>query len=442
MSDFRTKVDGRTVGIADLLAYLDASPSPYHAAAEADRRLTASGSVVVELTAPWTDVPARGHVVVDGAVVAWSLPEGGPALPPLRLVGAHTDSPGLRIKPRPDTGLAGWRQLAVEVYGGALVNSWLDRDLGLSGRVAVHVDGRVETRLLRVDRPVVRVPQLAIHLDREVSTHGLKLDRQRHLTLVWGVGPVDVGSFQVFLAEEIGAAPDDIAGGDVMVHDLSPAALVGADESLVSSGRLDDLCSCWAGLAALEQVGALTGDAPVGAVLVLNDHEEVGSASTRGAGGPLLAHVLERLATARGGGRSDLLTALPASALASADMAHATHPNHPEKHEPGHWIAVDGGPVVKVNANQRYATEPATQALFEAACARAGVPVQHFVGHNEVPCGSTIGPITAAELGIPTVDVGVAQLAMHSARELCGATDPVRMVAALAAWWSPEHRSA
>jgi aspartyl aminopeptidase len=259
---------------------------------------------------------------------------------------------------------------------------------------------------------------------------------------VWGVGPVDVGGFRSLVASTLDVAPDAITGWDVMVHDLTGAAVVGADRSMVASGRLDDLCSCWAGLVALSAVGALGADAPVGAVLVLNDHEEVGSASTRGAAGPLLAQVLERLAIARGGGRGDLLTALPASALASADMAHATHPNHPEKHEPGHWIAVDGGPVVKVNANQRYATEAATQALFEAACARAEVPVQHFVGHNEVPCGSTIGPITATELGIPTVDVGVAQLAMHSARELCGSTDPLRMASALEAWLTPEHVSA
>ncbi|HEU5149120.1 MAG TPA: M18 family aminopeptidase [Iamia sp.] len=431
-----------TADIADLLAYLDASPSPYHAAAEAGRRLAAAGSTAVDPLGAWADVPDRGHVVADGAVVAWSLPAGGPALPPLRLVGAHTDSPGLRVKPRPDTGVAGWRQLAVEVYGGALVNSWLDRDLGLSGRVAVRVDGRVETRRLRIDRPLLRVPQLAIHLDREITSRGLQLDRQRHLTPVWGVGSVDVGGFRTLVADELGVAPDAVSGWEVMVHDLSPAALVGADASLVSSGRLDDLCSCWAGLVALGEVGALGSDAPVGAVLVLNDHEEVGSASTRGAGGPLLGQVLERLALARGGGRGDVLAAIGASALASADMAHGTHPNHPEKHEPGHWIAVDGGPVVKVNANQRYATEPATQALFEAACARAGVPVQHFVGHNEVPCGSTIGPITATELGVPTVDVGVAQLAMHSARELCGATDPVRMAAALTAWLTPDHPQA
>ncbi len=418
--------------VEDLLAYLDASPTPYHAAVEAARRLVAAGSEARGHAQAWPDPPARGHVVADGALVAWSLPPDGPAAPRLRLIGAHTDSPGLRLKPRPDTGTAGWRQLGVEVYGGALVNSWLDRDLGLAGRVAVVDGGRVETRLLRVDEPLLRVPQLAIHLDREVTTSGLKLDRQRHLTPVWDVGEVDPGGFRRWLAARLDLDPDDMMGWDLMVHDVAPAARVGRGGALVSSGRLDDLCCCWAGLAALSAAAPEAGDP--GAVLVLFDHEEVGSGSTRGASGPFLGTVLERLVRARGGDRSDLLVALAGSALASADMAHATHPNHGDRHEPGHPIAIDGGPVVKVNANQRYATEPATQAAFEVACDGAGVPVQHFVGHNEVPCGSTIGPLSAAAVGIPTVDVGVAQLAMHSARELAGALDPPRMAAALTAW--------
>lgn len=422
-------------GIDDLLAYLDASPSPYHAAAEAGRLLDAAGSTALGWTDRWEAVPARGHTVVDGALVAWVLPDGS-GLPPLRLVGAHTDSPGLRVKPRPDTGAAGWRQVAVEVYGGALVNSWLDRDLGLSGRVVLRDGDGVRTELVLLDEPLLRVPQLAIHLDREINAKGLHLDRQRHLTPVWGVGPVDAGAFAAFLAERLGVAPSEVAGWDVMAHDLSPARLVGRDRSLVSSGRLDDLCSCWAGVEALN-AAADRAHPEVGAMLVLNDHEEVGSASTRGASGPLLADALDRLAAGRGGDHAAVRTALASSALASADMAHATHPNHPEKHEPGHHVAVDGGPVVKVNANQRYATEPLTQALFDAACDRAGVPVQRFVGHNEVPCGSTIGPLTATALGVATVDVGVAQLAMHSARELCGAEDPVRMASALTEWLTP-----
>ncbi|NLV54039.1 MAG: M18 family aminopeptidase [Acidimicrobiales bacterium] len=420
--------------IADLLAFLDASPTPYHAAAEADRRLAAAGSTPLALDDAWSDPPARGHVLADGAVIAWALPATGPAAPPLRLVGAHTDSPGLRIKPRPDTGAAGWRQLAVEVYGGALVNSWLDRDLGLAGRVAVLGPDGPTTRLLRVDRPLLRVPQLAIHLDREITSQGLRLDRQRHLTPVWDVGPVDPGGFRRFVAAALDVDPDGVSGWDLMVHDLSPAALLGVEGALVSSGRLDDLCSCWAAVSALTTVAD---GRDTGSVVALFDHEEVGSVSTRGAAGRLLEDVLERVVAGRGGSRADLRRSLASSMLASADMAHATHPNYAERHEPGHPITIDGGPVVKINANQRYATEPATRAAFELACDAAGVPVQHFVGHNEVPCGSTIGPATAAGLGLATVDVGVAQLAMHSARELCGARDPVRMVDALGAWFTP-----
>ena len=418
--------------VEDLLAFLDASPTPYHAAREAARRLEAAGSAAVDRGRPWSTVAPRGHLVAGGAVVAWALPPDGPAAPRLRLVGAHTDSPGLRLKPRPDTGRAGWRQLAVEVYGGALVNSWLDRDLGLAGRVAVSGPGGVEEHLLRVDEPVLRVPQLAIHLDREVTSQGLRLDRQHHLAPVWDVGDVDPGGFRRWLGGRLDVAPDAIGGWDLMAHDVSPARRVGRDGALVSSGRLDDLCCCWAAVSALAATEPAAGDP--GAVVVLFDHEEVGSGSTHGASGPLLAEVLERLVLARGGDRHDLLAALPSAALASADMAHATHPGYADRHEPGHPIAIDGGPVVKVNAGQRYATEPATQAAFEVACATAGVPVQHFVGHNEIPCGSTIGPLAAAAVGIPTVDVGVAQLAMHSARELCGAEDPPRMAAALAVW--------
>jgi aspartyl aminopeptidase len=420
-------------GVTDLLAYLDASPTPYHAAAEAARRLETAGSSPLSLTDGWSSVPARAHVLADGAMIAWALPD-SPAAPPLRLIGAHTDSPGLRIKPDPDTGNAGWRQLAVEVYGGALVNSWLDRDLGLAGRVAVVEDGAVDTRVFRADGPLLRVPQLAIHLDREVTTHGLKLDRQRHLTPVWDVGPRDEGGFRRFLAKEVDVSPEQIRGWDILVHDPSPASLLGVGDAFVSSGRLDDLCSCWAAVTALVDVDPASAASGVGSVVALFDHEEVGSSSTRGAAGPLLGTVLERLMTARGATRDDVHVSLAASALASADMAHATHPNYAERHEPDHWVAIDGGPVVKINANQRYATEAATQAAFEAACDRAQVPVQHFVSNNEMPCGSTIGPLAATRLGIPTVDVGVAQLAMHSARELCGALDATRMAAALAEW--------
>jgi aspartyl aminopeptidase len=420
---------------ADLLSFIDASPTPYHAVAEAVRRLVAAGFSAVSPLEEWTNPPAKGFVARDGALVAWAAPEGG-GMAPFRIVGAHTDSPNLRIRPQPDTGRAGWRQLGVEVYGGALVNSWLDRDLGLAGRVAVRTsspDGadRVELRLVRVDRPVLRIPQLAIHLDRDINERGLLLDRQLHLTPVWSVGAPEPGGFARFLAGEMGVDADQVAAWDVMVHDVTKGTFAGRDRELLSAPRLDNLCSCHAAVTAL---AARAGDASSIAVAALYDHEEIGSTSATGADGGFLATILERITLARGGTRADHLRALAGSSCLSADMAHATHPNYPERHEPDHPVIVNGGPVVKINVNQRYATDGRTQAGFEQACADAGVPFQRFVSRGNMPCGSTIGPITAARLGIPTVDVGVAQLGMHSVRELCGSADPAAFGAALTSW--------
>lgn len=422
-------------GIESLVAYLDASPTPYHAVAAAARRLEADGFAALDLEERWVDIPERGYVTSGGALVAWSLPPDSEPLPPMRIVGAHTDSPGLRIRPQPDQESAGFRQLGVEVYGGALVNSWLDRDLGLAGRVAVTSADRpgVTTRLVRIDRPLLRVPQLAIHLDRSVNEQGLKLDRQQHLTPIWGTGPTREGDFRRFLATTVGVPESSIRGWDLLVTDLAPATRVGLGRSLLSSGRLDNLCCCWAAVDALVAADG----ADTGAVTVLFDHEEVGSTSATGADGALLPAILERIATGRGGDREDLLRSLAASAVASADMAHATHPNYPERHEPAHTVRIDGGPVIKLNVNQRYATDAMTQAAFEVACEVAGVPVQRFTTRGDMPCGSTIGPVTAARLGVATVDVGVAQLAMHSARELCGVDDPTRFRDALIAWFAP-----
>jgi len=413
-----------------LIRFIDRSPSPFHAVAEAAHLLDAAGFTAVDGAGTW---PAGGrhYLVRDGSLVAWAVPDGAPAATPFRLVGAHTDSPNLRIKPRPDTGRAGWRQLGVEVYGGALLNSWLDRDLGLSGRVALRSG---ETRLVLVDRPVLRVPQLAIHLDRNVNDGGLVLNKQVHMTPVWGLGQPSRDGFAGFLADELDVPTGDVVAWDVMVHDVTPGALIGVDQELIASGRLDNLCSSWAGVVALADVastGAVQTHVPV---VCLFDHEEVGSTTATGAAGELLPHVLERIVLARGGGRDDYLRSLAGSACASADMAHATHPNYSERHDPEHPIACNAGPVIKVNANARYATDAAGAALFERACDAAGVPVQRFVSRSDMPCGSTIGPLTAGRLGIPTVDVGVAQLGMHSAREVCGADDPAMFTASLAAF--------
>ena len=424
--------------VDDLLAFVAAAPSPYHAVAEAGRRLASAGFETLDPTGPWSGAPGRYLVDRGGALVAWEVPHDADPSTPFRIVGAHTDSPNLRVKPRPDISSAGWRQVGVEVYGGALWNSWLDRDLGLSGRVVVHDgDGGVRSELLRVDEPLLRIPQLAIHLDRDVNGQGLKLNPQQHLTPVWGVGPVNDGDLASYVADRLGVDPGDLVGWDLMLHDITAPGRLGRQQELIASARLDNLVSCWAGLEALTNASVrppalAAGRARPVAVVCLFDHEEVGSTSATGADGALLSQVLERSVLARGGHREHVLRAFAGSVCASVDMAHATHPNFPERHDSSHHIAIDGGPVVKINAGQRYATDATTAAVMVQACQAAGVPYQQFVSRNDQPCGSTIGPLTAARLGIATVDFGVAQLSMHSARELCGAEDPVRLTDALA----------
>ncbi|WP_062013221.1 M18 family aminopeptidase [Streptomyces hygroscopicus] len=413
----------------DLMSFLRASPSPYHAVANAAERLEKAGFRQVEETAPWDGEAGGRFVLRGGAIIAWYVPDGASPATPYRIVGAHTDSPNLRVKPIPDTGAHGWRQIAVEIYGGVLLNTWLDRDLGISGRLTLR-DGT--HHLVTVDRPLLRVPQLAVHLDRSVNTEGLKLDKQRHMTPVWGLGGVEEGDLIRFVAEETGVAADEIAGWDLMTHSVEPPAYLGRDRELVAGPRMDNLVSVHAGTAAL--ITATHGELPYIPVLAAFDHEENGSQSDTGADGPLLGTVLERSVFARGGTYEDRARAFAGTVCLSSDTGHAVHPNYAERHEPGHHPRLNGGPILKVNVNQRYATDGAGRAVFAAACERAGVPWQSFVSHNSMPCGTTIGPITAARHGIATVDIGIAILSMHSARELCGAQDPRLLAKALHAF--------
>jgi aspartyl aminopeptidase len=411
--------------LGDLITFLAASPSPWHVVATASNRLTAAGFEAVDIRQPWGNVPSQGFTVRGAALVAWKRGSEANRTSPLRLVGAHSDSPGLRIKPRPDTGAVGWKQLGVEVYGSALVNSWLDRDLGIAGRVEL-VDGTAVD--LRVDDAVCRVPQLAIHLDREVNERGLVLDKQQHLTPVWGSGSPRPGEFAEWLADRAGIARRDIAGWELSLFDRTPPEILGADRSLLAAGRLDNQVSCWA---AVEAITGDTGSPHSTAVIALFDHEEIGSGSTTGAAGPLLEHVLERLSQANGASRREFLAQLATSICVSADNAHAVHPNYRERHEPEHQPIVNRGPAIKLNGNQRYATSARSAAMLQMVFDEAEVPTQVFMSRNNMPCGSTIGPITATRLGIETVDVGVPQLSMHSARELCGVDDPISLARGL-----------
>ncbi|MGD9750233.1 MAG: M18 family aminopeptidase [Acidimicrobiia bacterium] len=427
-----------------LIEFIDASPSPYHAAETTAALLEAAGfrrgdptSVAVAATGG----SVRGVSVTGGSLVAWSAPRQVGPTTTFRLIGAHTDSPNLRIKPNPDVQRNGLAQLGVEVYGGVLLNSWLDRDLGLSGRVAVRGDGAPVLHLFRIDEPLLRIPQLAIHLDREINDKGLLLNKQQHLAPLWATVGEDgtATRFAEVVGEAVGAAAADVLAWDAMVHPLEPSRVVGLHREFVSAPRIDNQLSCFAAASALTAVAGsgdggerAGGDGPdTVTVVVLFDHEEVGSTSDRGAAGGYLSSVLERIWLAAGGDRAGYLRALAEGCCLSADCAHATNPNYADRHEPEHRIALGGGPVLKVNANVRYATDAASAARWVQACERAGVALQRFVNRTDLACGSTIGPLTAAALAIPTVDVGAPQLAMHSARELCAVADVAALRAAM-----------
>lgn len=416
-----------------LCEFIDASPSPFHVCETVAGRLRDAGYTELAETDRWPDSGAGGFFTVRaGSLIAWNCAAGSGR--PFRIVAGHTDSPNLRVKQHPDRVVAGWQVVALAPYGGAWLNSWLDRDLGLSGRISVRdpdADGGVAHRLVRIDDPLLRVPQLAIHLAEDRQS--LTLDPQRHVNAVWGAGERP-RSLHAYVAERADVAPRDLLSVDLMTHTLEPSRIIGVDDDLVSAPRLDNQGTCYAGLEAFltaEPGGYLP-------VLALFDHEEVGSVSDHGAQSDLLPSTLERIVLGAGGDRQDFLRLLTASMVASGDMAHATHPNYPERHEPGHLIAVNGGPVLKVQPNLRYATDGRTAAVFELACRSAGVPLQRYEHRADLPCGSTIGPMTAARTGIPTVDVGAPQLAMHSARELMGAADVGSYAAALRAFLSPE----
>lgn len=409
-----------------LCEFIDASPSPYHVCETVAARLRDAGYTELSESDLWPG-SGRYFVLRAGSLVAWD--SSGATGRPFRVVGGHTDSPNLRVKQHPDRAVAGWTVVALQPYGGAWLNSWLDRDLGISGRLSVAGGADITHHLVRIDTPLLRVPQLAIHLSEDRK--GVSPDPQRHVNAVWATG--GPGDFVAHVAHECGIDPADVLAFDLMTHDLTPSVVWGSHNEFVSAPRLDNQGTCYAGLEAF-----LAAEPGVHIpVLALFDHEEVGSTSDHGAQSDLLITTLERIVLAGGGQREDFLRVLTGSLVASGDMAHATHPNYPERHEPGHQIQVNGGPVLKVQPNLRYATDGRTAAAFELACRQAGVPLQRYEHRADLPCGSTIGPMTAARTGIPTVDVGAPQLAMHSARELMGADDVVSYAAALRAFLSP-----
>ena len=419
--------------VSDLLAFLDASPSPYHAVAEAARRLERGGFSRRDERDGWQLGPgAKGYVVrAGGSLIAFSLGAKPCWESGMLVLGAHTDSPNLRLKPVAELSSVGYRQLAVEVYGGVLLSTWLDRDLSICGRVMLK---NGQSALLRLGDAVCRIPNLAIHLNREVNTAGLILNAQTHLLPVFAL---EHGKDDPALADSLAAAlgaslpgvkGGDIASADLCLFDIEPARLGGQNNEFLFSARLDNLVSCHAALSAL--LGAGAGDST--RIVVLYDHEEVGSQSTAGARSSFLESVLGRLMAAFPAAPSDALgRTMARSFMVSLDMAHAVHPNYVDKHDRQHRPLIGQGPAIKVNVNQSYATDGPALAAFAEACRRSDVTPQHFVARNDMPCGSTIGPISAARLGLRTVDVGSAMLSMHSCRELAGSGDVPTMIRVL-----------
>ena len=409
--------------IADFIDFIEQSPSSYHAAEVVASRLQDAGFARVDETAQWPSTPGGYVMVRGGAVMAWFVPEnfvGG-----FKIVGSHTDSPGFMVKPNPDFRNAGWSQLAVEVYGGPILHTWFDRELKLAGQ-AVLKDG---SRRLVDTGALVRIPNLAIHLHREKN---FEPDRQVHVQPIIGLDADDV-SFAEILAEKLEVDAEEISAYNLITVDSQRGEVFGAGHKFLAAGRMDNLSSVWASMQALISAAE---DYSGEDVLVLSafDHEEVGSASRYGAAGPILEDVLTRTAAALGKNEEERRQIYARSSCISVDAAHSVHPNYAVKHDPTHHPLIGQGPVTKINANQRYASDATSIHLWESACERAGVPVQRFVGNNAVPCGSTIGPITATRLGIDTVDVGVPLLSMHSARELVGVQDQLWMIDALKAY--------
>ena len=423
--------------VDDLLTYIDQSPTPYHAVIETAGRLEAVGYSLLEEGDAWTLSPGdrRSVIRAGGSIAAFEVGSTAPAEAGFRVIGAHTDSPNLRIKPSPDVREHGYHQLAVEPYGGVLLHTWLDRDLTIAGRVTLAIDGETETRLVDFERPLLRVPNLAIHLYRELNQEGLKLNAQRHLSPLLGLG--DDADFVEMLCAELGREGamvdrDQVLAFDLMTYDTQRSVRSGANGEFIHAPRLDNLASSHAGIEALIQAGA-AGPSAETRVVVLYDHEEVGSRSTQGAGGTFLADTLERIAIgAKGSDAESMARAVSRSWLISADMAHAIHPNYADRHEPGHRPKLGAGPVIKTNSNQAYATDAESAGFFASLCARVGVTPQNFVTRSDLGCGSTIGPISAARVGIRTVDVGNPMLSMHSVREMAASADVDPMIEVLA----------
>jgi aspartyl aminopeptidase len=420
--------------VHDLLAFVEASPTPFHAVANMVERFQAEGFEPMKESQVWiVQKPGRYYVTRnDSSIIAFTL-GADPAEYGFRMIGAHTDSPCLKVKPNPEIVNNSYLQLGVEVYGGALLNPWFDRDLSIAGRVSyLGNDGGVHNALINFEQPVAVIPSLAIHLDREANEQH-NINKQQHLPPLLMKLPADSKDkesgpdFRLILLQLLNKQQPDADAQKVLdyelaFYDVQPPAVIGLHQDFIAAARLDNLLSCYTGLMAL-----LKADENCNCLLVCNDHEEVGSTSTAGAQGTFLKSVLQRLCVTN----ESMARAVDHSMMISTDNAHGIHPNYADRHDENHGPVLNNGPVIKVNANQRYASSSETCAIFRNLCERADVPVQSFVIRTDMACGSTIGPLTASGIGVRTIDVGVPTFAMHSIRELAGRWDGFYLYRAL-----------
>ena len=421
-----------TTQIDELMTFLSDSVTPFHAVEVMSKTLRQAGFEQLDQFDAVSMAPGKGYFVVHQGSSLMALRAGQNGVEAgLRLVGAHTDSPNLAVKPNPVKGRDGCIQLGVDIYGGALLNPWFDRDLGMAGRVTVLTqDNALSTALFDTGRAVAVIPSLAIHLDREANSQR-SINPQKDVVPLVMLGEPQQFDLKAWLAQELGRVDSQWRGARVMDYELSlydrqPPEQIGIDGDFIASARLDNLLSCYAGMRAL-----IDADDAEWSLLVATDHEEVGSASTAGAQGPMLMDALAALAPDPKLNR--LMRAQ--SWMMSVDNAHATHPNYADRHDDQHSPRLGDGPVIKINRNQRYATTGEGAARLRVLAERAEIDLQSFVMRSDLACGSTIGPITATETGIPTTDIGIPTLAMHSIRELACAADVPQLGALLNAFY-------
>lgn len=417
-----------------LLSFLDASPVNFLAVEQLRQQLEAAGFQRIDPTQPLPPLEAGAQIYVtknDSSIYAFRLGRKPLGEAGFKMICAHSDSPCFRIKPAAEMiGEGGLVRLNTEVYGGPILSTWFDRPLSIAGRVLLRTDNplRPATRLLHVKRPVLIIPNLAIHFNRQVND-GVKLNRQKDMLPVMGYVTNELEKNNLLLhliSTELGVEQSEILDFDLYLCDATPACLVGLHDEFISSGRLDDLSMCYAGLEAL--LAAPQHD--MTQVLAIFDNEETGSGTKQGAASPFLRNFLERLVLMQGGTQDNLYRAIEQAFMVSADNAHAFHPNHAEKADPTNHPMIGGGPVIKFNAAQKYASDADSAAVFAEVCRLAGVPCQKFVNHSEIAGGSTLGNILAASIPLRGVDMGNGIWGMHSARETGAAVDHIYCVKA------------